>query len=35
MKALVEIVRLNVADLVVTSYDPTCPAKGSDVCDDD
>lgn len=35
MKALLEVVRLNVADLVTASLDPTCPVKGSDVCDDD
>lgn len=37
MKASVEIVRLNVADLLTVSgdLDPTCPAKGTDICDDD
>ncbi len=35
MKALLEVVRLDVADLVTISPNPTCPAKGTDICDDD
>lgn len=36
MKAILEIVHFNINDLVTTSTVlPTCPAQGSQVCDDD